>query len=101
MPYNFKGKYYDLRPYVDETNCVVIRRGAVTGRYKLNRAGKLISSYSGHYHVDAYDKSIMEKQARKLIPILLGKDSKKGSVKIVKQAPEVVPEVHDDWGDRD
>ena len=73
MPYNFKGKHYDLRPYVDETNCVVIMRGAHKGRFHFHhKTGKLISDISGPCHIDKYDEEMMKKQARKLIPKLLG-----------------------------
>jgi hypothetical protein len=34
MPKNFKGKHYDLRPYVDETGWIVIRRGNDQARFK-------------------------------------------------------------------
>ena len=70
MPKNFKGKEYDLRPYVDELGYLVIRRGCNTGHFKL-KDNKLLYSLSGHYHIDRYDLEMMKKQARSLIPKLV------------------------------
>jgi len=73
VPFNFKGKYYDLRPYVDELDWLVIRRGPNVGKFKF-KGKRLLCRTSGYYHIDKYDLVMMKKQARKLIPVLVKKE---------------------------
>lgn len=70
MPNNFKGRHYDLRPYVDELSWLVIRRGANIIRF-IFKGKRLLHKLSGYHHIDTYDLMMAEKQARVLIPKLL------------------------------
>jgi len=72
MPKNIAGKAYDLRPYVDELDWLVIRRGSNKVKFKLIK-NKLYSRVLDYYHIDRYDLCMMQKQARKLIPMLVNK----------------------------
>ena len=68
MPYNFKGKYYDARPKVDEFGWLVIKDGLNIGRFKLDKkTNKLESKFSGHYHIDVNTEYKMKKRARIII----------------------------------